>query len=98
MLPLAGCAPISTAAGTPAISLPAGLSDQGLSLTVQVSAPMGRENRLMQLACQLEESRPWPYLLPRIKPLSGQGQGRTEAGERPRSGQFYRYFGASPAD
>ncbi|WP_373895271.1 amidase [Virgibacillus sp. CBA3643] len=45
--------------GQPAMSVPVHLSNAGLPLGVQVVAPKGEENRLLQMAYQLEESSLW---------------------------------------
>ncbi|HZC70479.1 MAG TPA: amidase family protein [Jatrophihabitans sp.] len=51
-------------AGWPAMSVPAGLDPAGLPLAVQLVAPPGGESRLLMLAAQLEQLRPWPRLAP----------------------------------
>ncbi|PAV27820.1 amidase [Virgibacillus profundi] len=45
--------------GQPAISVPVHLSDDGMPLGVQIMASKGKENRLLQLAHQLEQSELW---------------------------------------
>jgi amidase len=45
--------------GHPAISLPLGQSREGLPIGVQLVAPAGREDLLLQVAAQLEEALPW---------------------------------------
>jgi amidase len=45
--------------GQPAIAVPAGLSPEGLPLSVQIVAPPGGEGPLLALAAQLEAERPW---------------------------------------
>ncbi|MBS1870056.1 MAG: amidase [Actinobacteria bacterium] len=45
--------------GTPAISVPAGLTSGGLPIGVQLAAPMAGEETLIALAAQLEEALPW---------------------------------------
>ncbi|RYG73121.1 amidase [Lentibacillus lipolyticus] len=45
--------------GQPAMSVPVHISDKGLPLGVQVIASKGREDKLLQLAYQLEESEIW---------------------------------------
>jgi amidase len=47
-------------AGWPAMSVPAGLDPRGLPLAVQLVAPPGNEARLLSVAAQLEQLRPWP--------------------------------------
>jgi amidase len=48
--------------GTPAVSVPAGKSDDGLPIGVQLAAALGHERMLLELAFELEESAPWPLL------------------------------------
>ncbi|WP_345764805.1 amidase [Diaminobutyricibacter sp. McL0608] len=45
--------------GHPAISLPLGQSRSGLPIGVQLAAPLGREDLLLQVAAQLEQAMPW---------------------------------------
>jgi amidase len=45
--------------GNPAISLPLGHSREGLPIGVQLVAPFGREDLLVQVAAQLEQAVPW---------------------------------------
>jgi amidase len=47
-------------AGWPAMVVPAGLDPRGLPLAVQLVAPPGNEARLLSVAAQLEQLRPWP--------------------------------------
>jgi Asp-tRNA(Asn)/Glu-tRNA(Gln) amidotransferase A subunit family amidase len=43
----------------PAISLPFAESASGLPVGMMFSAPVGQEGRLLELAYELEEARPW---------------------------------------
>jgi amidase len=52
------------ATGMPAISLPLAWSDDGLPIGVQLIAPLGREDVLLQVASQLEEAHPWADRFP----------------------------------
>jgi len=45
--------------GQPAMSVPVYVSDEGLPLGVQIMAQKGEENRLLQLAYQMEQSNIW---------------------------------------
>jgi amidase len=47
------------ATGQPAVSLPLCVSEEGLPIGIQLAAPFGREDLLIQVAAQLEEARPW---------------------------------------
>jgi len=48
--------------GAPAISLPLGHNKDGLPIGVQFAASCGQEKRLIELALELEEARPWSPL------------------------------------
>ncbi|MGP4027437.1 amidase [Actinomadura sp. 3N407] len=52
--------------GQPAISLPIGQTASGLPIGVQLVAPEGREDRLLQVASALEERFPWSSRRPPV--------------------------------
>lgn len=54
--------PLHNVAGTPALSLPAGLSADGLPIGVQLSAAHGDERTLLELAYLVEAAQPFPVL------------------------------------
>jgi amidase len=54
--------PLQNATGDPAISLPLAESASGLPVGMMFSAIRGREARLLELAYELEEARPWPRI------------------------------------
>jgi amidase len=54
--------PLQNATGDPAISLPLAESASGLPVGMMFSAVRGREARLLELAYELEEARPWPRI------------------------------------
>jgi amidase len=57
---LSGCFTAAfNATGQPAISLPLHWSEDGLPIGVQLVAPSGREDLLLQVAAQLEQAVPW---------------------------------------
>ncbi len=45
--------------GQPAVAVPAGISAEGLPLSVQIVSAPGREGPLLALAAQIESERPW---------------------------------------
>lgn len=51
--------PLQNVTGEPAISLPLAQSAEGLPVGVMLSADIGREARLLELAYELEEAHPW---------------------------------------
>ena len=53
--------PPQNVAGTPAISLPLGMSDAGLPIAVQFAAGMGQERQLLEIAFEMEQAMPWSY-------------------------------------
>jgi amidase len=50
--------------GQPAISVPAGMTAEGLPVGAQLVAPWGREDLLVQVARLVEQARPWPLVAP----------------------------------
>ncbi len=56
--------PWQNATGEPAVSLPLASTAGGLPLGMMFSAPAGHEARLLELAYELEQARPWPLLDP----------------------------------
>jgi amidase len=51
--------PLHNVTGEPAISLPLALSANGLPVGMMFSASVGQEARLLELAYELEDARPW---------------------------------------
>ncbi|MGE2724606.1 amidase [Mycolicibacterium pulveris] len=51
--------PLQNATGEPAVSLPLAESASGLPVGMMFGAPLGHEARLLRLAYELEEARPW---------------------------------------
>lgn len=62
----AGYCWIDNFAGTPAISLPLGFSENGLPVGIQFAAPPGAENLLLGLAYQLEAALNWAQHKPPV--------------------------------
>jgi amidase len=54
--------PLQNATGDPAISLPLAESAAGLPVGMMLSTVRGQEARLLELAYELEEARPWPRI------------------------------------
>jgi amidase len=54
--------PLQNATGDPAISLPLAVSASGMPVGMMLSAVRGQEARLLELAYELEEARPWPLI------------------------------------
>jgi amidase len=57
---------LSNLTGTPSMSVPLYWTPDGLPLGVQFVGPFGSEDRLLQLARQLEEAQPWFGRLPAL--------------------------------
>lgn len=51
--------PLQNATGDPAISLPLGVSHRGLPIGMMFASTVGQEKRLLELAYELEDARPW---------------------------------------
>lgn len=51
--------PLQNVTGEPAISLPLAQSDRGMPVGMMLSADVGQEALLLELAYELEEARPW---------------------------------------
>lgn len=51
--------PLNNIAGTPAISLPTGVTAEGLPIGVQLSGAYGDERTLLEVAFAIEAERPW---------------------------------------
>jgi amidase len=58
--------PQFNASGQPAISLPLYWNGEGLPIGIQLVAPFGREDMLLQVAVELEKARPWSERRPPI--------------------------------
>lgn len=56
--------PLNNVAGSPAISLPLGMTPEGLPIGVQLNAAAGDERTLLEVAYALEEAQPFPRLGP----------------------------------
>ncbi|HPV41150.1 MAG TPA: amidase [Spirochaetota bacterium] len=54
--------PMQNVSGAPAISLPLGLSKNGVPLGVQFGSAFGRERELLEFAFEIEEASPWPLI------------------------------------
>ena len=61
-----GYTPLQNVAGAPAISLPLAWSTGGLPIGVHFSAAKGQERRLLELAYELEQARPWASRKPGV--------------------------------
>jgi len=61
-----GYTPLQNIAGAPAMSVPLAWSSGGLPIGAHFSAPKGQERRLLELAYELEQARPWAARRPRV--------------------------------
>ncbi len=57
---------IITPTGGPAISVPAGFTEQGLPVGLQLVAPIGHEHRLLQIAAAIEGANPLHERVPEL--------------------------------
>jgi amidase len=60
--------PLNNIAGTPAISVPAGISENGLPIGVQLSGAHGDERTLLESAFLLEAEQPFPRITDPAQP------------------------------
>ncbi|MGV0742130.1 amidase [Mycolicibacterium sp. XJ870] len=65
--------PLQNATGDPAISLPLAETEAGLPVGMMLSATVGREARLLELAYELEEARPWRRIQDPVPPSRRKG-------------------------
>lgn len=63
-----GFTPLQNATGEPAISLPLAQSASGMPVGMMFSAPLGAERRLLELAYELEQARPWARIQDAVQP------------------------------
>ena len=61
-----GYTPLQNIAGAPAMSVPLAWSEAGLPIGAHFSAAKGQERRLLELAYELEQARPWASRRPRV--------------------------------
>jgi amidase len=61
-----GYTPLQNVAGAPAMSVPLAWSSDGLPIGAHFSAPRGQERRLLELAYELEQARPWAGRKPAV--------------------------------
>lgn len=54
-----GFTPLHNATGSPALSVPAGVTDDGLPIGAMLSSNHGTESLLLRLALQIEQAQPW---------------------------------------
>jgi amidase len=58
----AAFSPLQNATGDPSISLPLATSAAGMPVGMMLSSTRGQEARLLRLAYELEEAKPWPRI------------------------------------
>jgi amidase/6-aminohexanoate-cyclic-dimer hydrolase len=59
-------ASLANMTGTPAITLPLGMSHDGLPIGVMAQGPFGSEEMLLRLAAQVEQTLPWAGRRPKL--------------------------------
>ena len=82
-------APLANLTGMPAISIPFGLSRDGLPIGIQLMGPLGSEALLLALAAQVEAVKPWQRVAP-MALAARPGQRRAPARNRERSWHRFR--------
>ena len=65
-IPAGAFTALFNATGQPAISLPLHWTPEGLPVGVQLVAPFGREDLLIQVAAELERAQPWADRTPPV--------------------------------
>lgn len=65
-----GFTPWHNASGAPAISVPGGLTEDGLPIGVMFSARRGGERRLLEIAYEIEEPAPFPRIQDLVPPVT----------------------------
>lgn len=53
---------LNNVTGSPAISLPMGTDEDGMPMGVHLIAPYGNDQRLIELAYELEQAKPWGHI------------------------------------
>jgi amidase len=66
VLDYVGYTPLQNVAGAPAMSVPLAWTESGLPIGAHFSAPSGQERRLLELAYELEQARPWASRRPGV--------------------------------
>jgi amidase len=65
----AGFTPWHNATGAPSISVPSGLTHDGVPIGIMVSARKGEERRLLEVAYEIEETSPFPRIQDAAAPV-----------------------------
>jgi amidase len=56
--------PLANATGQPAASVPFAVTSQGLPVGIQLTGRFGEDWRVLEVAAQIEQARPWPLVAP----------------------------------